>query len=263
MDFYTAIFLGILEGLTEFLPISSTGHLILVSSQLTVDEAFSKLFNVVIQFGAVLAIVVLYWRTFWGVLVGLPHERRAQLFTRNILLAFLPAMVIGYFAHGFIKEVLFHPQVVAIALVVGGIAILLIERYRPAPSIATTEALGWKKALAIGCIQCLAMIPGTSRSGASIMGALLMGLERKAAAEFSFFLAVPTMLAAATYDLYKNAATLPEGGMELIAIGFFAAFITALLVVRGVMGFITRHGFVPFAWYRIGLGVFMLLLLPS
>jgi undecaprenyl-diphosphatase len=243
------------EGLTEFLPISSTGHLILISSQLAVDEQFAKLFNVVIQFGAVLAIVVLYWRKFWGVLIGLPRERSAQIFTRNILLAFLPAMVIGYFAHGFIKEVLFSPQVVAIALVIGGLASLVIEKKRPAPTIASTEELSWKQALAIGFFQCIAMIPGTSRSGASIMGALLIGLERKAAAEFSFFLAVPTMLAAASYDLYKNMDAIPESGWAVIAAGFFAAFITALLVVRAVMGFIPRHGFMPFAYYRIVLGL--------
>lgn len=263
MDFFTAIVLGVLEGLTEFLPISSTGHLILVSSQLAVDPQFSKLFNVVIQLGAVLAILVLYWRTFLRVLVGLPKERSAQHFVRNLLLAVSPALVIGAFAHDYIKQVLFDPMVVAVALVVGGVAILLIERYKPQPRITATEQMGWRTALTVGFLQCLAMIPGVSRSGATIMGALLVGVERRAAAEFSFFLAVPTMTAAVAYDLYKGLTTVPEGGAALLAVGFAAAFATALLVVRTVMGFITRHGYAPFAYYRIGLGLLLAALLSS
>ena len=257
MEFFSAIILGIVEGLTEFLPVSSTGHLILVASQLPMDAEFSKLFNVVIQLGSILAIVVLYWKKFMGVLVGLPRERSAQHFTRNVALGFLPAMVIGYFAHDAIKTYLFSPTVVACALIIGGLAILLIEKKKPAPKVFSTEEMGWKTALKIGFIQCLAMVPGVSRSGASIMGGLLVGVERKAAAEFSFFLAVPTMVAAAGYDLY-SAGTLPEGGLAVIAVGFVTSFIVALIVVRWMMGFITRHGFTPFAYYRIALGLVLL-----
>ena len=257
MDFLTAILLGVVEGLTEFLPISSTGHLILLGSQLALDERFAKLFMVVVQLGAILAIVVLYFRKFWSILIGLPKERGAQRFTRNILLAFLPAMVIGYGAHGFIKSALFCPSVVAVALVLGGIAILIIERAKPPSHIFSTEEMHWKTALIIGFVQCLAMVPGVSRSGASIMGARLVGVERKAAAEFSFFLAVPTMVAAATYDLYRSDPLSGEA-WGLLAAGFVAAFLSALLVVRWALGFITRHGFTPFAWYRIVLGLVLL-----
>lgn len=257
MDFISAAVLGIVEGITEFLPISSTGHLILAADLLRVDGEFNKLFSVVIQLGAILAIVVLYWRTFWHVLVTLPRERASQHFTRNVLLAFLPAMVIGGVAHDAIKAYLFSPQVVAVALIIGGVLILAIERKKPAPRVFSTEEMGWKTALTIGFMQCLAMIPGISRSGASIMGGLLAGLERKVAAEFSFFLAVPTMLAAAAYDLYK-ARDLSVDGMELIAIGFAVSFVVAMIVVRWMLGFVTRHGFGPFAWYRIALGVVML-----
>lgn len=263
MDILSAVILGIVEGLAEFLPISSTGHLILLSTQLSLSPEFSKLFNVVIQLGAILAIVVLYWRTFWGVLVGLPRERRAQHFARNIALAVLPALVIGYFAHGFIKSVLFSPVVVAWALIIGGIAILLIERFKPAPRIHSTEEMGWRTALTVGFLQCLAMIPGVSRSGATIMGALMVGVERKAAAEFSFFLAVPTMTAAVAYDLYKGVDAVPEGGALVLLVGFLTAFVTALLVVRWAIGFIARHGYGMFAWYRIALGTLMIVLLSG
>lgn len=257
-----AILLGIIEGLTEFLPVSSTGHLILASTLLKVDTEVSNLFNVVIQLGAILAIVVLYWKKFWTVLVGLPTQKPAQHFTRNVLLAFLPAMVIGFFAHDAIKEYLFNPVTVALALVVGGVAILVIERVKPTPRVFATEQMGWRTALTIGFIQCIAMIPGMSRSGASIMGALAVGVERKTAAEFSFFLAVPTMLAASAYDLYK-AGSISGEVMHLIAIGFVTSFVVALLVVRWMMAFITRHGFTPFAYYRIGVGALLLAVLVA
>jgi len=263
MDFFSAIILGIVEGLTEFIPVSSTGHLILVAQQLPMDPEFSKLFNVVIQLGAILAIVVLYWKKFLGVLMGLPSERSAQHFARNVALAFLPAMVIGFFAHDAIKEYLFSTQVVAVALVVGGFAILLIERNKPVATVFSTEAMDWKTALKIGFIQCVAMIPGVSRSGASIMGALMVGVERKASAEFSFFLAVPTMMAAATYDIYKAKDVMPEGGWDVIALGFVTSFIVAIIVVRWMMAFITRHGFTPFAYYRIALGLVLAVLVAT
>jgi undecaprenyl-diphosphatase len=216
-------------------------------------------FEVVIQLGAICAIITLYWRKFMDILLHLNRPQH-QHFVRNIFLAFMPAMVIGFFAHATIKAALFNPTVVAIALIVGGVAILLIEKYKPAPTIHQTEAMGWKTALAIGFIQCIAMIPGVSRSGATIMGALMLRVERKAAAEFSFFLAVPTMLAATVYDLYKNHATMTSEGAGLIAVGFITAFITALLVVRWVLGFVQTHGYGLFAWYRIAVGLVILAL---
>ncbi len=254
MDYVNAVILGVVEGLTEFIPVSSTGHLILAAELLRFDPDLGKLFEVVIQLGAILAIVVLYWKKFTQVLIGLPRDKDAQHFTRNVLLAFLPCVFIGALAHDYIKAVLFNPTVVAIALVVGGVAILVIEKMKPAPIVFSTEQMGWRTALAIGFIQCLAMVPGVSRSGASIMGALLLKVERKAAAEFSFFLAVPTMLAATIYDLYKSRHDLSTDGATLIAIGFVVSFIVALVVVRWMLGFVTRHGFTPFAWYRIVAG---------
>ena len=259
MELLTAALLGIVEGLTEFLPVSSTGHLILFVDLLGFNGPPGRVFEVVIQLGAILAILVLYWKKFWTVLVTLKTSS-SQHFVRNILLAFLPAMVIGVFAHETIKSALFNPTVVAVALIVGGVAILLIERYKPAPTIHATEEMSAKTALKIGFLQCIAMIPGVSRSGATIMGALLCGVDRKAAAEFSFFLAVPTMLAATVYDLYKNHATMTSEGAGMIAVGFIAAFVTALIVVRTVVRFVQTHGFGVFAWYRIVVGTVILAL---
>jgi undecaprenyl-diphosphatase len=195
------------------------------------------------------------------VLLGLPRDPAARHFAIAVLLAFLPAAVVGALAHGFIKTVLFSPWVVAVSLILGGIAILLIERARPNPVIHSVEQLPLSRALAIGALQCLAMIPGVSRSGATIMGALLLGVDRRTAAEFSFFLAIPTMFGAVVYDLYKNRDTLTLDAGLIIAVGFAAAFLTALLVVRALIGFVARHGFAPFAWYRIALGSVALVLL--
>jgi undecaprenyl-diphosphatase len=261
-SFLTAALLGVIEGLTEFLPVSSTGHLILAVDLLGFQGPPGHVFEIVIQFGAILAVIWLYFAKLWGVARGaLAGRREDWAFIRNILLAFLPAAIIGFFARDFIKDVLFNPLIVSIALILGGVAILLIEKYKPAPTIPITEAMGWRRALLIGLCQCLAMIPGVSRSGATIMGALLVGMERRAAAEFSFFLAIPTMLGAASYDLYKSRTLLTGDDFALIATGFAAAFIAALLVVRWAVGFISRHGFTPFAYYRIVLGSLMLLIL--
>ena len=250
MEFLNAIFLGIVEGLTEFLPVSSTGHLILFVDMLGFKGSSGHMFEVVIQFGAILAIVALYWRTFWNVMVTL-KTTSSQHFVRNILVAFLPAMVIGAVAHDYIKTALFNPTVVAWALLIGGVAILLIEKFKPLPTIHSTQEMTLVTALKIGFIQCIAMIPGTSRSGATIMGALLCGMERKAAAEFSFFLAIPTMLAASVYELYKGRGEVDSSGMELIAVGFVVSFIVALVVVKWLVRFVQTHGFGIFAWYRI------------
>lgn len=261
MEFFEAALLGVIEGLTEFLPVSSTGHLILAVDFLGFQGPPGRVFEVVIQFGAILAVVWLYFTKLWSVAKGAFAGRREDIaFIRNILLAFLPAAMIGVFARDFIKEVLFNPIVVSIALIVGGFVILLIEKYKTSPTIPLTEAMGWQRAFAVGFFQCLAMIPGVSRSGATIMGALLIGMERRAAAEFSFFLAIPTMLGAASYDLYKSRDLLSGDDAVLIATGFITAFLAALLVVRWAVGFISRHGFAPFAYYRIVLGTAMLLL---
>lgn len=251
----TALALGLVEGITEFLPVSSTGHLIVVGDVLGFTSPFSKLFDVVIQLGAILAVCWLYRVKLWRTAVTLASDANARRFAINVLLAFLPAVVIGVVAHDFIKRVLFSSTVVGWSFVIGGIAILLVERYRPRASIESTEAMPPGTALRIGLFQCLAMIPGTSRSGATIVGALLMGVTREAATEFSFFLAIPTMAGATALDVWKARHDLATGEWHLIAIGFVVAFVSALAVVRGLVGFVSRHGFAPFAWYRILAGV--------
>ena len=256
------IILGIVEGVTEFLPVSSTGHLILAGRLLGYDPEQWKVFNIVIQFGAILAIVVLYWRTFAKVIAGLfQNDPLAWRFVRNILLAFIPAVVIGLALHKYIEALLGHAEVVAVALIVGGVAILAIERMAKRVTVHTVPAIPARTALGVGFVQCLAMIPGVSRSGATIMGALLMGVERRTAAEFSFFLAVPTMLGATVLELVKNRALIDRGQLHDIAIGFVVAFVVAIVVVRVFVAIIGRYGFAPFAWYRIVVGIVALVLL--
>jgi undecaprenyl-diphosphatase len=257
----TAAILGLVEGLTEFLPVSSTGHLIVIGDLLGFGGNFSKLFDVVIQLGAILAVCWLYRVKLWRTATTLTRDAGARHFTINVLLAFLPAVVIGFAAHDYIKRVLFSPLVVGWAFIIGGIAILAVERWRPKPSIDSTEAMSAPTALQIGFFQCLAMIPGTSRSGATIVGALLLRVTREAATEFSFFLAIPTMAGATALDLYSARHDLGDGRWGLIAIGFSVAFLSALFVVRGLIGFVSRHGFAPFAWYRIAAGTGILALI--
>ncbi len=263
MDIVQPVLLGIVEGLTEFLPVSSTGHLILAGALLGYDEEKWKIFNVVIQLGAILAIVVLYWRTFWNVLVGLIERGPASWrFVRNILLAFLPAAVIGLAFHKQIEAMLGRPDIVAVALIVGGIGILAVERFAPKADVEGVGEIPVGRSFGIGIIQCLSMIPGISRSGATIMGALALGVERRTAAEFSFFLAIPTMIGATVVELAKNHAALtgPGGvGAGTIGIGFFVSFLVALVVVKGFVAIVSRHGFAPFAWYRIIVGIIALL----
>jgi undecaprenyl-diphosphatase len=258
MDLITIIILGIVEGVTEFLPVSSTGHLILASALLGYDADYWKVFNIVIQLGAILAIVVLYWRTFWTVLIGLLKLDPVSIrFVRNILVAFLPSAVLGLALHKQIEAMLGSPAIVAVALIAGGIAILAIERLVKTTDINGVADIPLSRVIGIGFIQCLSMIPGVSRSGATIMGALALGVERRTAAEFSFFLAIPTMIGATTLELVKNRHELAAGagvGLGAIAIGFAVAFVVAIIVVRGFVHFISRHGFAPFAWYRIVAG---------
>ena len=256
-----AAILGLVEGLTEFLPVSSTGHMILVGDLMGFQGPPGRVFEIVIQLGAILAICVLYAGKLTRIALDLPTSAAARRFVMLILLAFLPALVLGATLHGFIKSVLFSPWVVSVALIVGGIAILVIERMRPAPKYAAIENFTPAFALKVGLCQTVAMIPGVSRSGATILGAVLLGAERRAAAEFSFILAIPTMLAATVYDLYKNWATLDFAGGAMILVGFVVAFLTALVVVRAFLAYIGRHGFVPFGWYRIAIGSLMLVFL--
>lgn len=260
-DYLQATFLGIVEGLTEFIPVSSTGHLILLIDLLGFEGPPGKVFEIAIQLGAILAVCVVYWQRLFDTLIGLGRDQTANRFTVNILLGVVPALVIGFFAHGFIKGALFNPWVVSVALVVGGIAILLIERFVGRGEVRGVDDFTFGLSLRIGLLQCLAMIPGVSRSGATIMGARLLGVQRAAAAEYSFFLAVPTMVAATSYDLYKNWSGLTLDGLGLIAVGLVVSFICAALVVRGVIAFINRYGFVPFAIYRIAIGLVMLAVL--
>ena len=260
----TAILLGIVEGLTEFVPVSSTGHLILASELFGYDSAQWAMFNIVIQLGAILAVVVLYWRTFWQAGVGvLRLERQGLRFARNVLVAFIPSAVLGLALKDLIDVMLGSPMIVAWALVIGGIAILAIERViKPQEDVATAD-LPLKQVIGIGFAQCLAMVPGVSRSGATIMGALGMGVGRKTAAEFSFFLAVPTMLGASTLEIFDRREQLAQGTMSVgwseIAIGFVVSFVVALAVIKAFVAYVSRHGFAPFAWYRIVLGVLAIL----
>lgn len=256
-----ALFLGVVEGLTEFVPVSSTGHLILLVDLLGFDGPPGRTFEIAVQLGAILAICWVYRAKLFGVALGLASEPADRRFALNVIVAFVPAMLLGASLHGFIKNVLFSPWVVSVALIVGGIAILWIERNLPVPQVRDVDEMSPWLAFKIGSCQVLAMIPGVSRSGATIMGALLMRVDRKTATEFSFFLAIPTMLGATVYDLHKNRALLDLGDFHVIGVGFLAAFVAALLVVRWVVKFVQTHGFSPFGWYRIAVGSAMLALL--
>ncbi|WP_448191685.1 undecaprenyl-diphosphate phosphatase [Azospirillum sp. sgz301742] len=260
-EYLDATILGLVEGLTEFLPVSSTGHLILFDDLLGFEGPPGKVFEVVVQLGAILAIVVLYFSRLWNVLIGLRDDPRSWRFTIAVLLAFLPAAVLGALLHGYIKAVLFNSTVVSVALIVGGIAILLVERFLPTPRYHEVERFTAPLALKIGFCQCLAMVPGVSRSGATILGALLLGVDRRTAAEFSFFLAIPTMFGATVYDLYKNWKVINLDSASLIAVGFVVAFLAAIVVVKAFVDFIGRYGFAPFGWYRIAVGTLILGLL--
>jgi len=257
--FLSALLMGAVEGLTEFLPISSTGHLILLRELIGFEGPPGNVFEIAIQLGAILAVVMVYWRDLWRIAGGMWRPGTLERYAAtNILLAFLPALVIGALLHGPINRLLFNPWVVAVALILGGIAIILIERKRHAPTIGSIPEIGPVAALLIGFGQVLAMIPGTSRSGATIIAALLLGVERRVAAEFSFLLAIPTMLAATVYSLWKARHDLDLSGFGQIGIGFLVAFVVALVVVRTVLASISRIGFTPFGWYRIVLGLVIL-----
>ena len=254
-----ALILGIVEGLTEFLPISSTGHLILVGDLLNFNDEKGMVFSIVIQLGAILAVCWEYRVKINTVLAGIGSNEDSNYFILNLFIAFLPAAILGLLFISTIKQYLFHPIPVAIALIVGGVIILWAEQRKHIVDVDQIEDMNWKHALKVGLIQCFALIPGTSRSGATIIGGLLFGLSRKAATEFSFFLAIPIMFAATFYDVLKHREFLHFDDIGMFSIGFVASFISALLAVRGLLRFISNHDFTVFAWYRIIFGIIILI----
>ena len=261
MDFWTAIqalILGVVEGLTKFLPISSTGHQIIVADVLDFTGDRFNAFNIIIQLGAILAVVWEFRGKIFEVVSGLPTQRKAQRFTVNLLIAFLPAVVLGVIFADLIHHYLFNPITVATALVVGGIIMLWAERREHEVHAETVDDITWKDALKVGLAQCLAMIPGTSRSGSTIIGGLLFGLSRKTATEFSFFLAMPTMVGAAVYSGYKYRDLFQPADLPVFAIGFVTSFIFAMIAVKGLLKFIASHSYAVFAWYRIAFGLLIL-----
>jgi undecaprenyl-diphosphatase len=255
-----AAVMGIVEGLTEFLPISSTGHLILAGSLLGFDDEKAKVFDIAIQTGAIFAVILVYWQKIRATLVALPTERQAQRFALNVLIGFLPAVVLGLLFGKAIKEHLFTPVVVASTFIVGALVILWAEK-RPQSEarVRSVDDMTPLDALKVGLVQCLAMIPGTSRSGATIIGGMLLGLSRKAATDYSFFLAIPTLVGAGAYSLYKERALLSTADIPLFAVGLLFSFLSAWLCVRWLLRYISSHSFVPFAWYRIAFGIVVLL----
>lgn len=255
-----AAIMGVVEGLTEFLPISSTGHLILAGSLLGFHDERAKVFDIAIQTGAIFAVILIYWQRIWQTLRDLPSQAQAQRFALNVLIAFVPAVVLGLWLGKAIKTHLFNAEVVAIALVVGGFIILWAEKRQRLipPRIDTVDDMGWRDALKVGLVQCVAMIPGTSRSGATIIGGMWLGLSRRAATDFSFYLAIPTLIGAGVYSLYKERDLLTVADVPMFAVGLLFAFVSAWWCIRWLLRYIATHSFVPFAWYRIVFGLLVL-----
>ncbi|MDE1167894.1 MAG: undecaprenyl-diphosphate phosphatase [Pseudomonas sp.] len=257
-DATQAVLLGVVEGLTEFLPISSTGHQIIVADLLNFSGERAMAFNIIIQLGAILAVVWEFRRKVLEVITGLPSQARSRRFAANLLVGFLPAVVLGVLFADAIHEYLFNPITVAVALVVGGIIMLWAEQRVHVVRVEEVDGMGWKDALKVGCCQCLAMIPGTSRSGSTIIGGLLFGLSRTAATQFSFFLAMPTMVGAAVYSGYKYRHLFEAADVPIFAIGLVTAFIFAMIAVKALLAFIASHSYAVFAWYRIAFGLLIL-----
>lgn len=253
-----AAILGVVEGLTEFLPISSTGHLIMVGDLLNFNDERGKVFEIIIQFAAILAVCWEYRAKIMAVVSGIPSQKSAQRFTVNLLIAFLPAAVLGLLFAKAIKAHLFAPVPVAMAFIVGGLIILWAEKRKHTITVETADDMSWKDALKVGCAQTLALIPGTSRSGATIIGGLLFGLSRKAATEFSFFLAIPTLFGATVYEVVKYRHLFHAHDWSLFLVGGLASFVSAFLCVRWLLRFISHHDFTVFAWYRIAFGLAVL-----
>lgn len=262
-DTIVAGLLGLLEGLTEFIPVSSTGHILLAGHFLGFDSP-GRAFEVLIQLGAIMAILGVYAGRLVQIFRAAPHDPVARRFILSVLLAFLPAVVVGVLAHDFIKTVLFEtPMLIAIMLIVGGVILLFVDRHAPPPTVTEVEDIPPRTAFKIGLVQCLAMIPGVSRSGSTIVGAMLMGVGKRAAAEFSFFLSMPTMAGAFVYDLMKNRDILDAQAMGNIVVGFVCAFIAALIVVKWLLNYVSKHGYALFAWWRIIVGTLALLALAA
>lgn len=261
IDALKAVLLGLLEGATEFLPVSSTGHLLLLQRAFGLTGEADKTFAILIQFGAILALLGAYFGRLWTIARALPHDADARRFVLGVLLAFLPAAVVGVLARDVIRGVLFDPYVVCVALILGGVVLLRVDRVDLAPEHDDATRFPLRSYLGIGLFQCVAMVPGVSRSGATIVGAMLLGGTKRAAAEFSFFLAMPTMAGAFAYELFKsrNDLSFEQGG--LIALGFVASFVSGLLVVRALLAYVSAYGFALFGWWRIGLGTVGLALL--
>jgi undecaprenyl-diphosphatase len=254
-DWICAVILGVVEGLTEFIPVSSTGMLLVTKQVLGLKDPFWDTFSVLIQLGAILAVVVLYFRRLWNILIMAPTVPRARGFIVSILVAFLPAAVAGLLLHDLIKQVLFEsPRLIATALIAGGVVLLLIDRFAPYPTRRDVMAIPLGASFGIGLFQCLALVPGVSRSGATIVGSMLLGVEKRVAAEFSFLLAIPVMAGAFTVDAWKNRHELNTAHIDLVAIGFLTSFVVALFVIRGMLAIVTRRGFAPFGWLRIAVG---------
>jgi undecaprenyl-diphosphatase len=250
-----AVLLGLIEGLTEFIPVSSTGHLLLIQRFFGFDdEEFGKTFAVLIQLGAVLAILSIYFVKLWKIFIGMFSDPAARRFVIGVLIAFLPAAVIGALAHGFIKSVLFNPWVICFTLIAGGAILLWVDQIDFKPKYHDATAFSLPMYLVIGVCQCFAMIPGTSRSGATIVSAMLLGADKRSAAEFSFYLAIPTMAGAFTYDLIKNYKLMTFDNTILVAVGFATSFVAGWFVVKSLLGYVTRHGFALFAWWRVIVG---------
>jgi undecaprenyl-diphosphatase len=255
-----AAIMGIVEGLTEFLPISSTGHLILAGALLGFDDEKAKVFDIAIQTGAILAVIIVYWQKIRSTIVSLPSDREAQRFALNVAVAFFPAVVLGLLFGKAIQQNLFTPVVVATTFILGAFVILWAEgRHHPKVRIQEVEEMRWTDALKLGLVQCFALIPGTSRSGATIIGGMLLGLSRKAATDFSFYLAIPTLIGAGGYSLYKERGQLGMDDIPMFAVGLLFSFLSAWLCVRWLLRYISTHDFKPFAWYRIAFGLIVLL----
>ena len=254
-----AAVMGVVEGLTEFLPISSTGHLILAGALLGFDDDKAKVFDIAIQTGAILAVIIVYWQKISSTVRALPHSADAQRFALNVFIAFVPAVILGLLFGKAIKANLFTPEVVATTFIIGGFIILWAERRQTRRvRIGEVEDMRWQDALKVGLVQCLAMIPGTSRSGATIIGGMLLGMSRKAATDFSFYLAIPTLIGAGAYSLYKDRALLSMADVPMFVVGLVFSFLSAWVCVRWLLKFISTNSFEVFAWYRIVFGLVVL-----
>ncbi len=259
MDYLKAFILGVLEGLTEFVPVSSTGHLIIAASLLDFSNETWKVFTIFIQLGAISAVCFKFKDELWTVIKGIGNQRRANLFVMNISIAFIPSVILGLLFYDIIKDLLFAPLTVAIALLIGGLIILWVESQKFNPKTLTIDDVSLKQSLQIGLCQCVAMCPGVSRSGATIIGSMVFGLSRPVATRFSFFLAIPTMLAATVYDFYKNWELLKTANFDLFIIGFVTSFLAALATVKLFLAFVSKHSFIVFGWYRITIGGLLLI----